>query len=187
MIELYRALGFELIRSFSVMRLNPRLAPPSARVRGRVELKRIDPLGKEEDLVLLNRLHNEAFAEHFDFRPMSVEEVRARLSHEGYEHYVAVAYLGGEPAGYAVASISKRSRELSPKRGVVNSIGVLKPFRRREIGTALLLDAIEWLESKGAGVVELSVDDENLTGAKSLYESVGLRRAFGFLVLRKVL
>lgn len=82
MIELYRALGFELIRSFSVMRLNPRLAPPSARVRGRVELKRTDPLGKEEDLALLNRLHNEAFAEHFDFRPMSVEEVRAWLNHE---------------------------------------------------------------------------------------------------------
>ncbi|RLI07642.1 hypothetical protein DRO32_03545, partial [Candidatus Bathyarchaeota archaeon] len=78
-LRLYREEGFRLVRSFSVMRLRPGELPGGLRGNEEVELRVADPLGREEDLRTLNELENEAFSEHFDFRPESLEETRAFL------------------------------------------------------------------------------------------------------------
>jgi len=186
-ISLYRSEGFRQIRSFSIMRLRREDLRPDVEPCGEVVLKHVDPLGDEDALRTLNALYNEAFSEHFDFRPETLEETRAWFEHEGYEDLVVLAYLGEEPVGYVCATVSKDVAELAFRRGVICSIGVLKPCRRRGIGTALMLEAIRWLWSKGAEVVELGVDDENPTGALAFYARIGFRRAFRSLAFLREL
>ena len=59
--------------------------------------------------------------------------------------------------------------------GWINDIGVLKPFRRRGIGTALMLRGLHELKKRGLEKALLYVDDENPTKAKNLYEKVGFK------------
>ena len=181
-IRLYEGEGFRLVRSFSVMRLRPQDLRDNVEPNRQVKLRKADPLKNEDDLRTLNMLENEAFSEHFDFRPSSLEETRAFLEHEGYEDLVLFAYLADRPVGFIIASVSKDLPELEFKKGIIMDIGVLKPYRRKGIGTALMLEAINWIWSKGAEVVELSVDDDNPTGAPAFYARLGFRRAFRTLV-----
>jgi mycothiol synthase len=58
-------------------------------------------------------------------------------------------------------------------------IGVLKPYRRRGIGTRLMLHSMQSLKSSGMEEVLLYVDDMNPTNAIKLYEKLG------FKVMRK--
>jgi len=55
------------------------------------------------------------------------------------------------------------------------TIGVLKPFRRRGIGTALMLQALKFLKSKVMEEAELGVDDSNPTKAMELYKKIGFK------------
>ncbi len=181
-IELYLEEGFRKIRSFSVMRLGKGELRSDLRPNREVELRVADPLSCEEDLRTLNWFENETFKEHFDYRPHSLEETRVFLEHEGYEDLVVFAYLEGRPVGFVVATVSKDLPELELKKGVICDIGVLKPHRRKGIGTALMLETVDWIWSKGADVVELSVDDENPTGAPLFYARLGFRRVFRTLV-----
>ncbi len=184
-ISLYRSMGFKLIRSFSTMKLKPEEMLGNIDVCEEVELKNIDPLQSDEDLKILNSVHNEAFREHFDFRPETLEEMKAWFEDKGYEDYAVIAWLKNNPVGYVVATISNKPSGNRPKRGYISSIGVLKPYRRRKIGTTLILEAVKWLTSKGAEIIELSVDDENPTGAPAFYKTIGFKTAFKNLIFLK--
>jgi mycothiol synthase len=59
--------------------------------------------------------------------------------------------------------------------GWVGAIGVLRPWRRRGLGRALLLHSLHAFFDRGIRHVGLGVDSENLTGAMRLYQSVGMR------------
>ena len=62
---------------------------------------------------------------------------------------------------------------------------MLKPFRRRGIGTSLILEAIKWLSRKGAESIELDVDDANPTGAPQFYAKIGFKATFKTLTYLK--
>jgi len=59
----------------------------------------------------------------------------------------------------------------------VSSIGVLRPYRRLGVGTALVLEGLEWLRERGMEEAMLEVDDDNPTEAIKLYEKVGFKIA----------
>jgi ribosomal protein S18 acetylase RimI-like enzyme len=52
---------------------------------------------------------------------------------------------------------------------------VLKPHRRKGIGTKLMLQALESLKAKGMTTAMLDVDDLNPTKAIKLYAKVGFK------------
>ena len=56
-------------------------------------------------------------------------------------------------------------------------LGVRRPWRRRGLGRALLLEAFARFRERGCHAAALGVDGENTTGAVRLYESVGMRVA----------
>jgi ribosomal protein S18 acetylase RimI-like enzyme len=56
-------------------------------------------------------------------------------------------------------------------------IGVLKPHRRKGIGTRLMLHGMNLLKAKGMTIAMLAVDDWNVTKAMRLYEKVGFKVA----------
>jgi mycothiol synthase len=92
-----------------------------------------------------------------------------------------VADRGGELVGEA---------SCIPERfggGWVGTLGVLPEWRGQGIGKALLQRAFASFWERGEHRVALAVDAENETGAARLYESVGMRVAFGAIIYEKPL
>ena len=58
--------------------------------------------------------------------------------------------------------------------GYVDSLGVLKEWRGRGIGKALLRRSFAELAGRGSPEVRLGVDTQNVHGAVALYEGVGM-------------
>jgi ribosomal protein S18 acetylase RimI-like enzyme len=58
--------------------------------------------------------------------------------------------------------------------GYVDSLGVLKEWRPRGIGTALLRRTFAELAGRGSREVRLGVDTQDVHGAVAVYEGVGM-------------
>ena len=58
--------------------------------------------------------------------------------------------------------------------GWVGTLGVLRPWRKRGIGLALLHQSFGEFYRRGFRKVGLGVDGENLTGALRLYKKAGM-------------
>jgi mycothiol synthase len=116
----------------------------------------------------------EAFQDHWDFFSVPFEDWREYFlgSSKFDPELWFLATDGDEIAGFALCWSERR-----PNTGQVGVLGVRRPWRRRGLGTALLLRAFHELRWRGRAKVDLHVDGENLTGAVRLYERVGMRVA----------
>lgn len=177
--HIFESIGFELIRVFSTMRRDLDRIPSNIGENQDVGLRVINE--GMEDIHLLRRLDNEAFSEHFNFRPSTLEEWKHETNHPDFDrHGWFFAILEDEPVGHVGTWIdSKFVKFKGIKRGWIATIGVLKPYRRKGIGTSLILRGMEYLKSRRMTEVELGVDDLNQTEAIRLYKKVG------FKVIRK--
>jgi mycothiol synthase len=138
-------------------------------------------LRDEDEIALLNRLDNEAFKEHFNYRPRTIEETKYMLLEmPWFQQNAYFAVIGNQPVGYVIIGIDEGlNKEKNVKYGWVLDIGVLKPDRRKGIGTSLMLQGMRILKDQSMESVLLYVDDMNETRAIKLYEKLG------FKVLRK--
>jgi mycothiol synthase len=180
-IHLYRSLGFHEIRAFSMMKASLASLPSKVGENKDVTVRNVD-LDSDEDVRLLNRLDNEAFREHFNFRPRSLEETRYMLFEmpwfKGQKWFYAEE--AGNPVGYVGTGIDVGlNEEKNLEWGWILDIGVLKPQRRNGVGARLMLHGMRVLKDVGMRDAMLYVDDMNPTKAIKLYEKVG------FTVARK--
>ena len=176
-IQLLEGLEFKRVRVFSWMEID--LANVSQNI-GENKQVAIRPLQKDldEDIKLFNRLDNESFREHFNYRPDTLEETHHHLLSNPYfkEQEVFFAVLNGESVGYIGVGIDEKyNLEKKVKAGEIFTIGVLKRYRRTGIGARLMLHGLETLKAKGMTKAILGVDDYNPTKALKLYEKVGFR------------
>jgi mycothiol synthase len=120
--------------------------------------------------------NQEAFADHWDFHRVSIEEWRTfAVESHGYDPgRWWVVDDGDEVAAYTINSWHFSG---DPQFGWVGSLGVRRPWRRRGLATALLRHSFRDFREQGATRVGLGVDGENTTGAVRLYESVGMHVA----------
>lgn len=118
-------------------------------------------------------VHEEAFADHWEHERSPYEEwAHWLLEPPMFEPELwFVAEEDGRPAGIAINHL----RPELPGVGWVQILGVLRPWRRRGLGRALLLQAFHAFRDRGLREAGLGVDAESLTGATRLYESVGMR------------
>jgi len=130
-----------------------------------------------QDLEATLDAEKEAFRDHWGFieRPPEEEIVRWRHEVEGDPNFDPnlwfLAMDGEEIAGVCLCSPTDWS---ILGYGHVSSLGVLRPWRRRGLGTALLRHAFCEMFRRGKSGVSLGVDAESLTGATRLYERVGM-------------
>ena len=71
--------------------------------------------------------------------------------------------------------------------GWVDTLAVLRPWRRKGLGMALLLHSFGEFYRRGRRKVGLGVDSQNLTGAARLYERAGMHVARQYISYQKEL
>jgi mycothiol synthase len=125
----------------------------------------------------------EAFQDHWNHAERDYEEWAA-MNMRGPSFDPALWFLaldGDEPAG------AVRGKLQPDGSGWINTLGVRRPWRKRGLGMALLLQAFGALYERGARQVALGVDAQNPTGATRLYEAAGMHVVMRFIVYQKVL
>jgi len=127
-----------------------------------------------EDARAIFEADMEAFEDHWDSFHVSFDEWSAYFlgSSEFDPELWFLAEDGDQLAGYALCSNKGGEAE-----GAVSVLGVRRPWRRRGVGTALLLTAFHEFRRRGRRKAGLMVDGENLTGAVRLYERAGMHVA----------
>ncbi len=93
-----------------------------------------------------------------------------------------LAFEGEQIAGGALCN-----DEVDMDLGWVGQLAVLRPWRRKGVGLALLLHAFGEFYKRGRRKVGLGVDSQNLTGAVRLYERAGMHAARQYISYQKEL
>jgi mycothiol synthase len=99
-----------------------------------------------------------------------------------------VAFAGNEIAGAVVNVIDDAENGLfDRRRGLLDSVFVRRPYRRRGLARALVLRSLTVLRDRGMTSASLGVDAENPQAALHLYESCGFARVRSSTFWRKPL
>jgi mycothiol synthase len=164
--RLAEARGHELIRYFWRMEIDLEDEPPEPAAPEGFEVRGYRP---GEDDEALHVMHQEAFAEHWEFTPQPLDAwLHSRLSRSDYNPELwRLAIAGNEIAG---AFLGFGEGDF----GWVLDLAVGSPFRRRGLGLVLLQSGFRAMCQHGHTRVGLEVDSENETGATRLYERAGM-------------
>ena len=174
-VHLFEKFRFKQVRIMSIMIRKLDSIPNENRKNMQLTFRNMQ-MREEKGIELLNKLDNESFKEHFNFRPRTIEETKYNLFEMPWftvqKWFFAI--LNQQPVGYGGIAIDEGlNEEKNLKWGLIADIGVLKPYRRIGIGTCLMLHMMQTLKSLGMEEAFLYVDDMNPTGAIKLYEKLG--------------
>lgn len=174
-MRVFQDLSFKQVRATCIMKMSLEDVPPGIGENTDVTIRDMQMEG-EGDLALLNQLDNEAFRDHYSFRPKTLEETKYDLFEIPWfnEQKWFFAVLDGSEVGFACAAVDSRlNTEKNVRWGWVYDIGVLKPHRRRGVGARLMIHSLQLLKSLGMEEALLYVDEMNPAGAVKLYEKIG--------------
>jgi mycothiol synthase len=159
--------GHELVRYFWRMEIDLGQPPPEPEPPAGLTIRAYRP---DDDDEALHAMHQEAFAEHWEFTPQPLAKwISWRRRRSDYDPDLwRIALEGSEIAG---AALCFGERNL----GWVLDLAVGPRWRRRGLGLALLQSGFRALGRHGHTHVGLEVDSENESGATRLYERAGMR------------
>lgn len=167
--------GMRNIRHSFQMQIEMEAPPPEPVWPEGITLKVFDL--EKDDAAAVYCADVDAFRDHFGFVESPFEEGFERFMHfmadeESYTPGLWFLAMDGERIA-GICLNRKRSFE-DPEVGWVSTLGVLRPWRKRGIGLALLQHSFGEFYRRGYRKVGLGVDGENLTGALKLYERAGM-------------
>ncbi len=129
----------------------------------------IRPLRLGTDDRAIHTVIEESFAEHFRHTRQSFEEWWAmRARHQRFDPALWLLAWDGERIAGALAAYDHGDV------GFIRELGVLKPWRGKGVGSALLIRSFDTFRARGQLRVTLGVDAEN-EGAIGLYTRAGMR------------
>jgi mycothiol synthase len=178
--RLLAARGYQPVRVFRELRIELAKAPEAPEwPEGLVP----DEFDADRDATAFHAAHQEAFADHWEFRPRDL--ARWRELHVETERFDPslwrVVRADGEIAAGAICEADRYGG------GWIAVLFTRRPWRGRGVGRALLRDAFRKFHARGETSVGLGVDAENTTGAFQLYERAGMRPVMGWVVHEKTL
>ena len=155
--------GFSQVRDYQLMRWQEDRMPRVDMPEGFI-IEGFQP----GDEARLAQVQNASFEGSWGFCPNTVEEVsyKSRMAICCYEG-IFFLVQGDKTAGYCW---SCTLGEPSNRVGVIDMIGIVPEYRRRGLGTPVLLTGIRHLQSRGVSYIRLDVDRENIAAIK-LYTS----------------
>ena len=170
-VALLRHAGYEPARYFFDM-VRPTLDDiPDPVLPDGLELR---PVG-EGQLRQLWDADVEAFRDHWGGFDDSEERYQRWKSDPKFDPSLhVVAWDGDEIAGGVINEINEtENAAFNRRRGWLASVFVRRPWRKRGLGTAMVLRSLQVLRDRGMTSAGLGVDADNPTGALGLYERVG--------------
>jgi mycothiol synthase len=171
--------GFTAGRQYFEMALDLRDAIPPPPWPAGIEAR---PFRDGIDERRVHEVDVEAFAEHFLFKADTFETWRTwhLEAPEADTTLWRLAWDGDKLVGFVMAVRSDQG-------ALISSLAVLKQWRGRGIGRALLCTAFAVLRKRGETVVRLYVDAANVTDAVRVYEAASMHVARRFDVMQKPL
>jgi len=152
---------------------------------------KIDTFKERSDLETILTAADEAFEDHWGHYDRSgdtarIERFRHSIENDpGFDPSLWYLAMDGDD----IAGVALCSPKLGEDRemGVVDTLGVRRPWRRKGLGLALLHHAFSEYFNRGLKRVGLGVDTQNLSGATRLYEKAGMQVSHEFAVYEKEL
>jgi mycothiol synthase len=139
-----------------------------------LDLRQYDP---ERDERRVYECTQEAFADGWDFQPLSIEVWREQMIRVEAQFDPSLWWLVEDGGRLAAVCLNDWHYSGDPEYGWISTLAVRRPWRRRGLGLALLRHSFADFAARGARRVGLGVDGENTTGAVRLYERAGMRPA----------
>lgn len=173
--ELFERFGLKPVRHSFIMHRGLPEAPPLPVWPEGITLR---PFVVERDAKAVYLAKEEAFEDHFGHVRAPFEEGFAAWKHQsiGEKDYDPslwfIAMDGNEIAGASLCRVNDGEEALP--MGWVNSLSVRRPWRKRGLGSALLLHSFGEFYRRGFKKVGLGVDAGNITGALRIYERAGM-------------
>jgi mycothiol synthase len=171
--RLFEEMGYQHIRGSYHMLIEMEAPVPEPQFPEGITLRTYNA---ETDAAAVYRAVEDSFRDHFGFVEQPFEEGLKRFKHfwETATSDPTLMFLAMD--GEAIAGINlcqPRSFDDS-EMGWVGTLGVLRPWRKRGLGLALLHHSFNEFYRRGKRKVGLGVDAQNLTGALRLYENAGM-------------
>ncbi len=124
---------------------------PEIKVPEDVNVKRYEPKREAEILAML---HNKTMSRCEDFLPMDEKLVKKIPNHVSF-----IAEINGYPVGMAITGVANTKKG---RQGYIAELGVLKNYRYRGVGSALLKHVLDFFESEKVEKVTCEVLESNI-------------------------
>lgn len=166
--------GYQLERRYYQMRIEMQSPPPSPVLPEGILIRSMIPNREERAVV---QAIDDSFQDHWGFVQEPFEQhyerlmayVNARKDYDPSLWFVAMA--GDRIAGF---SLCYPSTDEDSELAWLQTLGVLRPWRKQGLGLALLHHTFGEFYRRGINKVGLGVDATSLTGATRLYERAGM-------------
>jgi mycothiol synthase len=183
MQQLFEQAGFHEIRRSWRMEIDMDSLPPEPEWPEGVTVRTFVP-GQDEWATF--KTVDTAFEDHFGHIPGIFEEWKHwTVEREDFNPSLFfLAFDGDEMAGCSLCAYTEDKKQGD---GWVNTLAVLRPWRRKGLGMALLRHSFQEFYRLGKRRVGLGVDSQNLTGATRLYHRAGMHVAREYISYEKEL
>ena len=167
-LERYERMGLTEVRRYWNMKIELNRPPEAPVWPDGIALRSFVP---ERDDRAVFEMVEQAFNDHWGHMPGDFAAWRHRkIEGENFDPSLwFIAYEGEQIAGGSLCSNSGA--------GWVDTLGILRPWRRKGLGLALLLHSFGEFYRRDQHTVVLGVDSQNLTGAVRLYQRAGMHIA----------
>lgn len=134
------------------------------------------------------RALREAFRDHVFHVETPEEDGLASLRHRfatdsQMDPNLCVVLVDGDEI--AASAVTRRESDEDRSAGYIIGLGVRRPWRRRGLGTVLLIESFRRIYQAGKRRAMLHVDTDNITGATRVYERAGMVNDRTILILEK--
>jgi GNAT superfamily N-acetyltransferase len=168
---LFTGAGYVPVRHYLEM-VRPIDAPlPDAPMPDGLEVRAVE----RDQIRLIWEARDEAYQDHWGYVPPTEQDYQRWIQDRLFAPDLwKVSWDGHQIAGMVLNRVDEAQNEkYGRKRGYTHGVFVRRPWRRRGLARALLVETIEMFRGKGMRETALGVDLENPYGALRLYERVG--------------
>ena len=166
--------GYEQTRHFWRMVTRLDGTPPTPVWPDGIVVQTVD---LRESLEAPYRTLDEAFSDHYGHVAGDIEQRVEQQRHNlenNPDYSPDLSFLAMDGDQIAAVCMCSPQSGMDTTCGYVNGLGVLRPWRKRGLGLALLHHAFGAFKQKAKVGAALHVDAQSLTGATRLYEKAGM-------------
>ena len=183
-ISLFESLGLRPVRYDLHMVCHPLANLPDPALPPGITVR---PYSRGEDDESALEVVNAAFADVMDFAAVTLQDFRHWIDDPAFhDHLSFVALDAQEMVGLCLCTVGEGRATLIGRRdGTIDSFCVRREYRRRGLGSALLLTSLQAFKRAGLESATLDTNTENPTEAIRLYEQAGFREAWRWVTFGK--